>query len=267
MKEDIKKLITEAKNICVIPSQGTSLHPASQNSEPESLTAALALFYTLKEMGKNVNLIAEEFPGTLQFLVPPLDYISSPKNFVISIPKNVAEISQIYYEKHEENVKIHVTMDKGRIKKEDIAFYYENAKPDVIITVGIQDFQKTLEGKLDSFGFLLGSPVINIDNRAENLKFGQVNMVEDNSLPQITMGVIKIIGAGAVGAPAANCLLAGLILHYENFQNPATAPEVFELCAALMKQGADRKNILGHIYAPPAKGAFAMQESAAENPQ
>ena len=48
----VQKLIADAKTICIIPS---GIH------EPESLTAALALFYTLKELQKNVNLKVQLF--------------------------------------------------------------------------------------------------------------------------------------------------------------------------------------------------------------
>src|SRR3989344_3940682 len=179
--QEIKQLIIDAKNICVIP---------SQTNEPESLSAALALFYTLKEIGKNVNLIIQELPENLGFLTPSLDYISQPKNFVISIPKSAAQISQVYYEKSDENLKIHLTIDSGTIKKDNISLYFSDAKPDLIITLGIHDFQKELEGKLDSFGFLLESPILNIDNslepfgsaQGENKKFGKINIIESKSL-------------------------------------------------------------------------------------
>ena len=46
-----KQIISEAKNIYLIPS-----------NEPEAITATLALFYTLKELGKNVNLVIEKLP-------------------------------------------------------------------------------------------------------------------------------------------------------------------------------------------------------------
>src|SRR5579863_3886819 len=142
MTEEIKNLITSAKNICVIP---------SQTNEPESLTSALALFYTLREMGKNVNLIMPSLPENLGFLTPSIDYISQPKNLVISVPRNVAEVSQVYYENSEEALKIHLTIEKGAIKKENISMYFSDAKPDAIITLGIKDFIKELESKLDSF--------------------------------------------------------------------------------------------------------------------
>src|SRR3989338_6716878 len=156
--QDAKQLISDAKNICIIPSE----------YEPESLSVALALFYTLKELHKNVNLIIEDFPEKLNFLVPSLDFITSPKNFVISIPKSVAEVSQIYYEKNEENLKIHLTVDKGRVRKEDVLFYFSSAKPDLVITLGIKDLESQLKDQLDSFGFILDTPILNIDTKTEN---------------------------------------------------------------------------------------------------
>src|SRR3989344_4974962 len=166
----VKQLISEARNICVIP---------SQHNEPESLSAALALFYTLKELNKNVNLIIQDFPEKFNFLIPSLDFISTPKNFVISIPRNLADVSQVYYEKNEENLKIHLTIDKGSIKKDNISFYFSEAKPDLIITLGIKDFKSELENKLNSFGFILDSPILNIDSLEtggqENKKFGKIN--------------------------------------------------------------------------------------------
>lgn len=252
--EEIKNLVSESKNICVIP---------SQNNEPESLTAALALFYTLKELGKNVNLVLQQLPETLQFLTPSMDYISQPKNFVIAIPKNVAEVSQVYYEKNDETLKIHLTIDKGSIKKDNLSFYFTDAKPDTIITLGIQNFQRELEGKLDSFGFLLESPIINIDSvtvsgatpmaqvngvSQDNARFGKINLLQEKSLSEMALEVITSLNSNGISKNAAHCLLAGLTLHYENFQNPQTSPEIFQLCAQLMKLGADRQQILANLY-------------------
>src|SRR3989344_8757649 len=153
MTEEIKKLIESSKNIYIVPKE-----------EPEAQSAALAVFYTLKELGKNVNVLIESLPENLTFLSPSLDFISYPKNFVVAIPNKVAQVSQIYYEKSDEALKIHLTLSHGNIKKENIAFYFSETKPDLVITLGVKDYTKELEGKLQSFGFLLDSPIINIDN-------------------------------------------------------------------------------------------------------
>lgn len=261
MTEEFKNLISEAKNICIIP---------QQINEPESLSAALALFYTLRELGKNVNLICENVPEQLQFLIPSPDFITQPKNFVISIPRNVADISEVHYEKNEDNLKIHLTIERGQIKKDNVSFYFTDAKPDAVITIGIKDFKEELENTLDSFGFLLNVPIINIDSGdfpftqpiegRENKKFGQINIIEAKSLSEIVLDVIKNIDGALAIKNTAHCLLTGLTLHYENFQHQNTTPEVFELCATLMKLGADRRQILSNLY-PQKTNPEPVQES------
>lgn len=227
---EAKQIISDSKNIYLVTSQ-----------EPEAITSILALFYTLKDLGKNVNLIIDSLPENLKFLAPSLDFISYPKNFVVSIPNTVANISQIYYEKNNEALKIHLTLESGNIKKDNIAFYFSEAKPDLIITIGIKDYQKELAGKLNSFGFLLDSPVVDIDNSQDNKKFGKINLMGASSLSEI----IAAIADGLKKEPA-NCLLAGLVIYTENFKKNITA-EIFEMASDLMKKGADLKHITDNI--------------------
>lgn len=182
------EIINQSKNIYLIPSE-----------QEEAITSALALFYTLKELGKNVNIIIEALPESLKFLSPSLDFISYPKNFVISIPlghstgeaNSIANISQVYYEKNNETLKIHLTAEKGIIKKDNISFYYSETKPDLIITIGIKDYIKELSQKLDSFGFLLDSPIFNIDNKTDNKNFGKINLTEDKPIFELVMSLIN----------------------------------------------------------------------------
>jgi len=243
--EQSKKLIEEAKNIYIIP---------SQINEPESIVSALALFYTLKELNKNVNLIIEELPEKLKFLVPSLDFISYPKNLVISIPQKSTDVSQIYYEKNEEALKIYLTIDKGNIKKENISFYFSEPKPDLIITLGIQDFKVQLIEGLDCFGFLMDSPILNIDtptslgtDKQENKNFGKINLIEDCSFSEILMALLKSINKELIKKEAANCLLAGLIIYTDNFKNSKTTAEIFETAGLLMKKGANIKEITDNL--------------------
>jgi len=236
--EEAKKLISEAKNICLLPSE----------NEPESLTSLLALFYTLRELGKNVNVIFENFPENLNFLIPSIDAMSTPKNFVISIPRSTANVSQIYYEKTDESLNIHLTTDTGNIKKENISFYFKEAKPDLIITLKIRDFREYLESKLDSFGFLLGSPILNIDNSQENSRFGQIDIIEQKSLSEIIMELIKSIDENLINRNIANCLLSGLTIYYENFKSSNVNEGVFNTAAELIKRGADNRQISDNLY-------------------
>ena len=238
--QESTNLINEAKNICLIPSQA-----------PEAVTSTLALFYTLKEMGKNVNLIIDAVPENLKFLTPSLDFISYPKNFVLSIPNRVANVSQIHYEKNDEAVKVFLTLESGNIKKEDISFYFSETKPDLVITVGIKDYSEQLKNKLNSFGFLLDSPILNIDkaiDETENKKFGKINLLAESSLTEIVFHLIKNTREDSIKKELASCLLSGIVIYTENFKNNITA-DIFEIAGTLMKKGVDLKEIVNSIYA------------------
>ena len=228
---ETKQIISDSKNIYLITSQA-----------PEAITSTLALFYTLKDLGKNVNLLIDILPENLKFLAPSLDFISYPKNFVISVPNSVANVSQIYYEKNDDGLKIHLTLENGNIKKDNISFYFAEAKPDLIITVGIKDYQKELAEKLNSFGFLLDSPIVDIDNSQDNKKFGKINLLGKNSLSEIISGLTENIKK-----EPAICLLAGLVIYTENFKSKLTA-EIFQTASDLMKKGADLQEIVKNIY-------------------
>lgn len=250
---EARQLIAQAQNICLVP---------SQTNEPESLTAALALFYTLKELNKNVNLIIEDLPEKLSFLVPSLDFISSPKNFTISIPRSLADISQIYYEKNESDLKIHLTIDKGKIKKENVNFYFSDPRPDLVITLGIKDLQSQLSNQLDAFGFILDTPILNIDNHLENKKFGSTILFSEKSLSEIILDIIKSFNENSDGRAvegsqqsrdlinnyAANCLMAGLVIHYENFKSLKITSDVFQICGELLKKGAAYQQVIDNLY-------------------
>jgi len=233
--QEAGQIIADSKNIYLITSQ-----------EPEAITSTLALFYTLKELNKNVNLIIDDLPENLKFLAPSLDFISYPKNFVVSIPNNVAQISQIYYEKNNDALKIHLTLESGNIKKDNIAFYFSEAKPDLIITIGVRDYQKELSNKLNSFGFLLDSPILNIDNSQNNKSFGKVNLLGSSSLTETVFNLIKETNGELMKKEPATCLLSGLIFYTENFKNKLTA-DVFQIVSDLMKKGADLQEILKNL--------------------
>ena len=245
MDEKVPQLISDSKNICLIPSE----------NEPESVSASLALFYTLKELGKNVNFIIENFPQKLNFLIPSPDFISSPKNLVITIPKDLADISQIYYEKNDSGLKINLTIDHGHVKKDEVSFHYAQTQPDLIITLGIKDFKNYLESTLDSFGYLLGAPIVNIDslnplldNAKEEMKnkmFGQINIIENRSLTQLAFDFISSIKKEPVDKNAINCLFAGLLINSKTFKR--AGQEIFELAGRLIKLGAEQQKVTDYF--------------------
>lgn len=240
---EAKRIISEAKNICLIP---------SETGGRESIACAMAFFYILKELGKNATLLMDELPERLKFLIPSLDFISLPKNLVISIPSAKAEVSQIYYEKNSDNLKIHLTLNSAvPVKKDDISFYYSQEKPDLTITLGIKDFSLELSRKLNHYGFLLDSPILNIDSgldKEKNKIFGKINLVQNSALTEITLDLIKNLDESLIKKEAAECLLTALIISSENFNNTKNSPAIFDIAGFLAGKGAVHQKIIDELY-------------------
>jgi len=233
--QEIKQIIEDSKDIYIMTSK-----------DPEAIASTLALFYTIKNLNKNVNLIIDDLPENLKFLAPSLDFVSYQKNFVISIPNNIAQISQIYYEKNDQALKVHLTLESGNIKKDNIAFYFSEKKPDLIITIGVKDYQKELSEKMDSFGFLLDSPILNIDNGQDNKKFGKINLIDSCSLAETILNLVKFFNAGQIDKNLATCLLTGIIIYTKSFKENLSAL-IFQMASDLMKAGADLKTITENL--------------------
>ncbi len=237
--EEAKNLSDKAQNIYILPAES-----------PEGLVNALALFYTLKEEGKNVNLLAEDLPEKLKFLTPPLSHISHPKDFVISFPNNKADISQIRYEKDQNSTKVFLTVDKGIIKKDDISLSFAEPEPDLIITLGIQNINKIKWPQLFNPALISRSPILNIDDKKENENFGKINIIQpDKSLSEAVFDIIK---TDNIDKNTATCLLAGLILASDNFKNKNTSSAMLEISATLIKAGAQHQEIVRNILADNA---------------
>jgi len=241
-QEEAKKIISHSREIALLPSQ-----------TPVPICCALTLFYSLKELKKNVNLIIEELPQDLKFLTPSLDFISFPKNLTISIPRRIAEVSQIYYEKDNDFLKIFLTLEGKPLKKEDISFYFAQEKPDLVITLGIKDYFQELKERLNPFGYLLDSPVLNIDTvynfeieGMENKKFGKINLIEEKGLVQTVYTLINEIDNRLLKKEAAEALLVGLLYETQYFKKNLS-PEVFEIASQLIKLGANIETIKNHL--------------------
>jgi len=87
--EGIVSYITDIQDIAILP---------SPEFISDSFPASLALFYSLKKLGKNVNLISQNYPEKYNFLVK--EKLQPQKaDFLIAINQDNIDISQVSYEK------------------------------------------------------------------------------------------------------------------------------------------------------------------------
>ena len=106
---------------------------------------------------------------------------------------------------------------------------------------------------MDSFGFLLDSPILNIDNTSassvqENKNFGKINLIMNSPLAEIALDLVKNPHIELIKKEAATCFLAGIASYTENFGNSKITQETFETAGLLMKRGADLQIIKSNLF-------------------
>lgn len=237
----VKNLISKSQNILIVP---------PQEIEGDSLASALALFSTLKKLGKNVNVVIDKIPDKFQFLTNLEPEIS--RDFVISLDTAGKEIGQMRYEKADGNLKIYLTLNRGSINKKDISFSSFSQKLDLIITLGVSSFNEVGNFFEQNPKIFYDTPVLNIDNHPANENFGEVNLVDiTSSLAEVLTNLIKIMEVedeAFLDKDIATSLLTGVICASGNFRDPKTRPRAFETSAYLITRGGDHQKIIQCLY-------------------
>jgi nanoRNase/pAp phosphatase (c-di-AMP/oligoRNAs hydrolase) len=238
---EAKNLIEKSRNIWILP---------SKNLEGDVLASSLALFSTLKKIGKNVNALIGKIPDKFRFLedIRP----ENSNDFIIAINASNKEVSKMRYEKEDEVLKIYLTLGKGALNANDVSFSYANPRPDLLITIGID----SLDGFVDFFNqnsrLLAETPILNIANSSANESFGEVNLIDPAScLSEITTNLLKFMeeeDEAFLDKNVATSLLTGIICASQNFRNPGTGPKAFETSAYLIERGGDHQKIIHNLY-------------------
>ncbi|MFH1423611.1 MAG: hypothetical protein ABIG29_01465, partial [Candidatus Nealsonbacteria bacterium] len=90
-----KNLIEKSQSILILP---------PREIDGDTLAGSLALFSTLKKIGKNVNVLTGEIPEKFKFLNGGQS--KTAEDFVVSINTAGKEISKMRYERNNGDLKI-----------------------------------------------------------------------------------------------------------------------------------------------------------------
>ncbi|MEA3453126.1 MAG: hypothetical protein U9Q96_02200 [Patescibacteria group bacterium] len=246
-----KKLIDDAQSVFVL---------TSKNSGVDSLGSALSLSYTLNNLGKIVNFFPEQIPKKYSPLLPPR---AIPEEFVISVKGK--EISELYYEKENQILNIFLSSKNAKIKKQDIKFTAPEERSaarkesDLLITVGIERLEDLEDFYEKNFKFFYQTPILNLDNKLLNNKFGNINLIF-NDLP-IAVILAKLINVFHK-EPNNNIktwLLAGII---EFSQKKELNHEALEIISKLAKSDLSYEKIIHFFNSKEKSGKTRLLEIA-----
>lgn len=218
----------------------------------DNLGAALALFYTLEKLNKNVNLFLENLPEKLKFLPLP-DYLNSlktTKKFIISLPNLGEDVSEISFNKEGRDLKIQFFTKSQDFTEKDIPLISQNLEPDLLISVGAKNLDNLGNFFKESPQFFYEKPILNIGADISVENFGEVNLIEKDSsgVSEIIGELLKEIYPELIDEEIATSLLAGIMLSTQNFQNQKTSPKNLMLASYLIEKGARHQEISHSLF-------------------
>ena len=240
---DAKNLIEKSENIFIL---------LPEDVWGDNFGAALALFYSLKKLNKNVNLVLREVPEKFKFLPIP-EYLNSlkiKKSFVISLDNSKEAISEIHFDKEGSGLKIRFFARNGELTEKDFSFYSQNLTPDLLIILGAQNLEglgKFFEEKPQIF---YEKPILNIDNNLANENFGEINLTNKTSsgVSEIIAEFLKENYENLIDSDIATCLLTGIITATQGFQNQKTSPKNLVISSYLIEKGANNQKIARYLF-------------------
>lgn len=170
------------------------------------LASAISLFLAIKKTGKRVFLK----PAKNCDFLP--EKIKQSSRLLISIKK---DLSEIYYEKKDEEINLFLTPKNKKISKKDFSFDVINEDEetccDVVISIGIGNFASLEKLAKKDVDDLFKSRIINIDNNPLNERFGEFNIVEQNaSFCKIIKIFLSKINEGVLSPNISTFLLSGI---------------------------------------------------------
>jgi nanoRNase/pAp phosphatase (c-di-AMP/oligoRNAs hydrolase) len=203
--ETIKISIAEAKNVKIF---------FPDNPGADYLSAVLALFFTLKKMGKNVFLPITNLPEDILSLLG-----KEKKRISISFNKEISEIS---YDKNIEGLKLDITPKSEEFDIDDISVEINNEMTgfsvdtldsfDLVISIGLQRFEELDKMLQASEEELFECTIINIDKKENNENYGDINIIEEkSSIPKVISVLIKQLGEEYLTKEAMSLLLYGFL--------------------------------------------------------
>lgn len=231
-QQQIKEKIREHQNIKLIP------HP---DFPKDSFPATLSLFYSLRDLNKNVNLIPEKYPQKFSFLIRENFYAQG--NFLVSVDQKDSNISRIFYQKNEDSLQLYLKTKKGNIKKEDIELFPLNPSS-LALSLGISDFDQL---NLFADEKIKKRNVINIDNKENNKKYGRVNLIKPSSFSELSFDLLTSI-KNIQDKDTIDSLLAGMTEHIFHPQSPLQIKTIRKMATLIEKTNFERISKELHIF-------------------
>lgn len=194
MEINTKELIKKGKTIAVIPYDKIS---------PDGLTSAFAIYIALKDNGFNVDFlykgeVSETLKETIKDKVK-INTTTPEKHLVISVDYLDKSIEEVNYSIEDNKLNLILKPISDHFTPDKIEYKVMGGSYDTAITIGCWNLEKVemINENKNSFN---NTRIINIDNSANNEKFGTVNVI-GNEIENISLLVLQTIASWNIQIP------------------------------------------------------------------
>lgn len=250
------ELTSKQQVVEILRNQKRFLILTHKSVDGDAIGSMLALYLTLKRLGKEVvAFYGEATPSVFNYL-PDLDSIeksfNGSRSFVISIDTADTKPDKVMYKSHDNKLDIIITPKEGLFEEKMVSFSKGQFNFDAIIVLDSTDLERLGSIYEESPEIFYEVPVVNIDHHPGNDHFGKINLVDltSTSTSEILVSVIEAL----TGDPKffdekiATALLTGIITDTNSFQNTNTTPKSLTVAAQLVAAGGDQQGIIKNIY-------------------
>jgi nanoRNase/pAp phosphatase (c-di-AMP/oligoRNAs hydrolase) len=244
--DQVKAYIEESRRIVIALEKKISA---------DSLGAAVALARVLDRYQKPYQITVEENSDNYTFLKKGVEVVpgfKQARRLVISLDISLQGLDKFYYatDEGQKKLEIFIVPKNGFFNPDDVRIGQGGFEYDLIFTLGASDLFALGSVYQTNTAFFHETPIINIDYKAANEKFGEINLVEPtkSSLSEIVFDFVEAHYRDVLTKEAATALLAGILERTQSFRVSTLTPQTLEKASRLMAHEADRELIVRELF-------------------
>lgn len=252
----IKDLITQHQNIGVIVRPNASL---------DEMAGGLGMYLVLSNMGKSASIVSPTDPIVGLSNLIGIQKVSKSfssgtvgqgGNLTVSFPYKEGEIEKVSYT--QENGALNILVQAGpnglSFKQQDVKFVQSGTTgplPTLLFAIGVPAL--TDISSVISQADLQNMTVVNIDNKPENAKYGDVVVVSPrfSSVSEQVADFLTLLEPQIeLDRDTSQNLFDGISFATKDYTAANTSYLAFEMAGILMKKGATRYKVPGAAVQP-----------------
>ncbi len=256
--ETIQQIVTKISS-----AQSPLIVVSADNAD--SLAAGLALKTFLSKLEKPATVFSIAAPSSkLAFLSGSEQVVTAldlTKNLVLEVSIKKTAIAELSYKKSDDRLTIFLKpATGGELTSSDVSFGRASFSYDLVILIGISSLEHLGEFYSKNTALFFETPMVNLDFRASNENYGQLNLVQlsATSCAEIVFDLITELEASLIDQMIATQLLAGIIAETNSFQHVRTTPQTFLKASQLVGLGANQQEIISRLYKTKSLGLLKL---------